>query len=74
MKYLIQLAALLILTGCKTDRVINNARPSQNKEDVNNIANALEIPTGTWVPWYIMLVILLTAILIVVWKDTSKNN
>ena len=73
MKYLIQIAVFLTLIGCQTGRVINNAKPPVDKEAVNNIANASEIATRTWVPWYLLLIIFLTIVLVTVWKDKKEK-
>ena len=73
MKYLIQIAVFLTLIGCQTGRVINNAKPPADKEVVNNIANASEIATRTWVPWYLLLIAFLTIVLVTVWKDNKEK-
>ena len=69
MKYLIQIITLLLLVSCKTTSVVNNAKPPVDREAVNNIANASEIATRTWVPWYLLLIIFLTIILVSLWKE-----
>ena len=68
MKYL-SLLFLLFIFGCETGQVINNAKPKKiASEAINNIAVAAETATRTWIPWYILLVILLLIITIRVWK------
>ncbi len=71
MKYL-NLLLLLLLFGCETSHVINNAKPpAEGKETVNNIAVAAETATRTWIPWYILLIIILVIICVKTW-NTKK--
>jgi len=70
MKYL-NLLFLLFIFGCETSRVINNAKPNETSEKVNNIALAADTATRTWIPWYILLVTILVIITIKVWKDKT---
>jgi hypothetical protein len=69
MNRLIYILALLVMFGCETAQVINNAKPkATDSESVNNIAIAAETATRTWVPWYILIVILLVTVTIRVWN------
>jgi len=60
---------VMFLLGCETGQVINNAKPkATDSEPVNNIAIAAETATRTWVPWYVILVVLLIIVTIRVWN------
>tara|TARA_R100001509_G_scaffold93877_2_gene54282 strand:- start:5320 stop:5538 length:219 start_codon:yes stop_codon:yes gene_type:complete len=72
MKYLIPFMSLLLLFGCETGRVINNAKPSLQPEKINNIAVAAETATRTWIPWYILLIIVLVIITVKTWKEKTN--
>ena len=66
MNRLLYIFLLVMLFGCETGQIINNAKPKTiDPEPVNNIAIAA---TRTWIPWYILLVILLVVITIRVWN------
>jgi hypothetical protein len=57
------------MTGCETGQVINNAKPEDITNAVNNISAAAETVTRTWVPWYFLLLIaLLVVVTIRVWS------
>ncbi len=64
--------SLLLLFGCETGRVINNAKPSLQPEKINNIAVAAETATRTWIPWYILLIIVLVIITVKTWKEKTN--
>tara|TARA_Y100001963_G_C6535970_1_gene333304 strand:- start:207 stop:425 length:219 start_codon:yes stop_codon:yes gene_type:complete len=69
MNRLLYIFLLVMLFGCETGQIINNAKPKTiDPEPVNNIAIAAETATRTWIPWYILLVILLVVITIRVWN------
>lgn len=68
MKYL-NLLLLLLFFGCETSHVINNAKPPEEIEKINHIALAADTATRTWIPWYILIVIILTIVTIKVWKS-----
>ena len=69
MSRIIYIFTLLMMFGCETGQVINNAKPkSIDSGPVNNIAIAAETATRTWVPWYILIVILLVTVTIRVWN------
>ena len=70
MKYL-NLLLLLFLFGCETGQVINNAKPSADLEKINHIALAADTATRTWIPWYILLVIILIIMTVKVWKNKT---
>tara|TARA_B100000073_G_C23448881_1_gene458533 strand:- start:291 stop:509 length:219 start_codon:yes stop_codon:yes gene_type:complete len=72
MKYLIPIISLLLLVGCETSRVINNAKPTMEPKEINNIAVAAETATRTWIPWYIILVIILVIICVKTWKEKDS--
>tara|TARA_R110002020_G_scaffold43042_1_gene125454 strand:- start:603 stop:788 length:186 start_codon:yes stop_codon:yes gene_type:complete len=58
-----------MMFGCETGQIINNAKPKGiDSKSVNNIAIAAETATRTWIPWYILLVVLLVVITIRVWN------
>jgi hypothetical protein len=59
---------LVLLVGCETGQVINNAKPEEISEAVNNISVAAETVTKTWVPWYFLLIALLIVVTVRVWK------
>ena len=59
---------LLLMTGCQTGQVLNNAKPEDISKAVNNISAAAETVTRTWVPWYFLLIGLLIVVTIRVWK------
>jgi len=70
MKYLIQLATILTLIGCQTGHVVNNARPKVgNKGIVYDTTIPTDISTWTWLPWYIIVVIILIIVAIKTWKQ-----
>ena len=68
MNRLIYILALLVMFGCETAQVINNAKPEDISKAVNNISAAAETVTRTWVPWYFLLIGLLVVVTIRVWK------
>ncbi len=72
MKYLIPIISLLLLFGCETSRVINNAKPAPEQKDISNIAIAAETATRTWIPWYILLVIILVIMTTKMWKEKES--
>ena len=60
---------MLMMIGCETGQVINNAKPKTiDSKAVNNIAIAAETATRTWIPWYFLLIVLLIVITVRVWK------
>tara|TARA_R110000824_G_C15086622_1_gene664949 strand:+ start:237 stop:449 length:213 start_codon:yes stop_codon:yes gene_type:complete len=67
MKYIYPLL-LLIMGGCETSKVFNNAKPGVETGSESNIAIALDSATRTWIPWYFILVAVLTLISIKVWN------
>jgi len=68
MNRLAYIFVLLMMVGCETGQVINNAKPEDITKAVNNISAAAETVTRTWVPWYFLLIGLLIVVTIRVWK------
>jgi hypothetical protein len=69
MNRLFYIFLLIVMFGCETGQIINNAKPKEiDSKSVNNIAIAAETATRTWIPWYILLVVLLVVITIRVWN------
>ena len=73
MKHLILIVLSLLLFGCQTGKVFNNAKPTLNPTEVNNIAVAAETATRTWIPWYILLIIILVILTIRTWKHDTPT-
>ncbi len=69
MNRLFYIFLLVVMFGCETGQIINNAKPKEiDSKAVNNIAIAAETATRTWIPWYILLIALLVVITIRVWN------
>ena len=69
MKYLFTLI-VMNLVACQTGQVINNAKPKVgNGETLSDPTIPTDISVWTWLPWYILVVIVLVIITIKTWRN-----
>ena len=58
------------LVACQTGHVINNAKPKiGNGQASSDPTIPTDISVWTWLPWYILVVIILIIITIKMWKE-----
>jgi len=69
MKYLFTLI-IMNLVACQTGHVINNAKPKiGNGQASSDPTIPTDISVWTWLPWYILVVIILIITTIKMWKE-----
>ena len=69
MKYLFSLI-IMNLVACQTGHVINNAKPKiGNGQASSDPTIPTDISVWTWLPWYILVVIILIITTIKMWKE-----
>ena len=69
MKYLFTLI-IMNLVACQTGQVINNAKPKVGNEQTTvDPTIPTEITIWSWLPWYVLIVIILILLSIKTWRN-----